>query len=52
MAKQVKTKSIEEALWQSCDKLRGSIEPGEYKPDIEARKKGKLKKDSNWKSVI
>jgi type I restriction enzyme M protein len=31
MAKQVKTKSIEETLWQSCDKLRGSIEPGEYK---------------------
>ena len=31
MAKQIKTKSIEETLWQSCDKLRGSIEPGEYK---------------------
>jgi type I restriction enzyme M protein len=31
MAKQVKTKSIEETLWNSCDKLRGSIEPGEYK---------------------
>ena len=31
MAKQAKTKSIEESLWQSCDKLRGSIEPGEYK---------------------
>lgn len=29
--KQVKTKSIEETLWQSCDKLRGSIEPSEYK---------------------
>lgn len=28
------------------------FEPGEYKPDVEARKKGKLKKDSNWKSVI
>ena len=24
-------KSIEETLWQSCNKLRGSIEPGEYK---------------------
>ena len=29
--KQQKTKSIEESLWQSCDKLRGSIEPSEYK---------------------
>ena len=27
----VKTKSIEETLWQSCDKLRGAIEPSEYK---------------------
>ena len=26
-----KPKSIEETLWQSCDKLRGSIEPSEYK---------------------
>lgn len=24
-------KSIEEILWQACDKLRGSIEPSEYK---------------------
>lgn len=29
--KQVKTKSMEEALWEACNKLRGSIEPGEYK---------------------
>ena len=26
-----KTKAIEETLWQSCDKLRGSVEPSEYK---------------------
>lgn len=26
-----KEKSIEETLWQSCDKLRGSVEPSEYK---------------------
>lgn len=26
-----KEKSIEETLWQSCDKLRGSVEPAEYK---------------------
>ncbi|WP_203293602.1 type I restriction-modification system subunit M [Luteirhabdus pelagi] len=26
-----KSKSIEETLWQSCDKLRGSVEPSEYK---------------------
>ncbi len=26
-----KTKSIEETLWQSCDKLRGSVESSEYK---------------------
>jgi len=25
------TKSIEETLWQSCDKLRGSVDPSEYK---------------------
>lgn len=31
MAKKTKTKSIEETLWQSCDKLRGSVEPSEYK---------------------
>ena len=32
MAKKiVKEKSIEENLWQSCDKLRGAIEPAEYK---------------------
>ncbi len=27
----VKEKAIEETLWQSCDKLRGSVEPAEYK---------------------
>lgn len=26
-----KDKSIEETLWQACDKLRGSVEPAEYK---------------------
>lgn len=26
-----KNKSIEETLWQACDKLRGSVEPSEYK---------------------
>ena len=26
-----KTKSIEETLWQACDKLRGSVETSEYK---------------------
>ena len=31
MAKQVITKSIEESLWQACDKLRGSVESSEYK---------------------
>ena len=32
MAKQkVKERAIEETLWQSCDKLRGSVEPAEYK---------------------
>ena len=29
--KAIKEKSIEETLWQSCDKLRGSVEPSEYK---------------------
>lgn len=36
MAKASKTKkkkeiSMEEALWKSADKLRGSVEPSEYK---------------------
>ena len=31
MAKQVKEKSIEETLWDSANKLRGSVEPAEYK---------------------
>lgn len=31
MAKQTKTVSMEESLWQSCNKMRGSIEPSEYK---------------------
>lgn len=30
-AKSKKTKSMEAALWKSCDKLRGSVEPAEYK---------------------
>jgi type I restriction enzyme M protein len=29
--KQLKEKSIEETLWQTCDKLRGSVDPSEYK---------------------
>lgn len=29
--KETNNKSIEETLWQTCDKLRGSIEPSEYK---------------------
>jgi type I restriction enzyme M protein len=31
MAKQIKEKSIEESLWESANKLRGSVEPAEYK---------------------
>ena len=34
MAKNTKSKkevSMEEALWKSADKLRGSVEPAEYK---------------------
>jgi type I restriction enzyme M protein len=34
MAKQVKEKSIEESLWQACDKLRGSVESSEYKTHL------------------
>jgi len=29
--KEAKPKSIEETLWQACDKLRGTVEPSEYK---------------------
>lgn len=32
MAKKVvKEKSMEETLWKSCDKLRGAVEPSQYK---------------------
>jgi type I restriction enzyme M protein len=31
MAKEKKIKSIEESLWDSANKLRGSVEPAEYK---------------------
>ena len=31
MAKNKKEKSFEEALWDSCNALRGSVEPAEYK---------------------
>lgn len=31
MAKEKKQKSIEESLWESANKLRGSVEPAEYK---------------------
>lgn len=31
MAKQTKQKSIEETLWESANKLRGSVESAEYK---------------------
>ena len=30
-AKRKKAISMEEALWKSADKLRGSVEPAEYK---------------------
>ena len=30
-AKAKKEKSMEEALWESANKLRGSVEPSEYK---------------------
>ena len=29
--KEIKEKSIEETLWESANKLRGSVEPSEYK---------------------
>jgi type I restriction enzyme M protein len=31
MAKQIKEKSIEESLWDSANKLRGTVESSEYK---------------------
>lgn len=31
MAKEKKEKSLEATLWETCNKLRGSIEPAEYK---------------------
>jgi type I restriction enzyme M protein len=30
-AKETKQKAIEETLWDSANKLRGSVEPAEYK---------------------
>ena len=29
--KQIKSKTIEETLWESANKVRGSVEPSEYK---------------------
>ena len=29
--KQIKSKTVEETLWESANKLRGSVEPSEYK---------------------
>lgn len=29
--KQIKSKTIEETLWESANKARGSVEPSEYK---------------------
>ncbi|MBR6215455.1 MAG: type I restriction-modification system subunit M N-terminal domain-containing protein [Spirochaetaceae bacterium] len=31
MAKAKKQVSFEDALWGACDKLRGTVEPAEYK---------------------
>ena len=31
MAKEKADKSIESKLWDACDKLRGNVEPAEYK---------------------
>ena len=31
MSKEKKQKSIEESLWESANKLRGTVEPSEYK---------------------
>ena len=31
MAKNTKEKSLESILWSACDKLRGAVEPSEYK---------------------
>lgn len=31
MAKVKKEKNFEEALWESCNALRGSVDPAEYK---------------------
>jgi type I restriction enzyme M protein len=31
MAKKISKKTIEETLWESANKLRGSVEPSEYK---------------------
>lgn len=35
--KQIKEKSIEENLWESADKLRGSVKPAEYKQVVLGR---------------
>lgn len=31
MAKELKEKAIEVTLWEAANKLRGSVEPSEYK---------------------
>ena len=32
--KQIKSKTIEETLWETVNNLRGSVEPSEYKPVV------------------
>ena len=34
MAKAKKQVSFEDALWSACDKLRGTVEPAEYKHGV------------------
>ena len=48
MAKKIlKEKSIEETLWESANKLRGSVEPSEYKHVVLSLIKGRMLKVPN-----
>lgn len=38
MAKAKKQVSFEDALWSACDKLRGTVEPAEYKHGVPYQK--------------
>ena len=53
MAAKAKAKevSMEEALWKSADKLRGSVEPSEYKHVVNLRLRERESLQMVWRNL-